>query len=158
MNESKTPAGWYPDPSRAHEVRYFDGAGWTDHVCDAGAASEEPLEPKPPGLLAWSPPQGVVQSATASPALVALAPEVSYASTMRVLSIVVAVLFWFPIGIFCGIAGVRGSSRARDAAEAGDQVTAARLLRQVWVLLVVSVTATVVFGVAYTSFMVTRGN
>ena len=27
-----TPAGWYPDPSGAALVRWYDGAGWTHHV------------------------------------------------------------------------------------------------------------------------------
>ena len=27
-----TPAGWYPDPSVAGQVRYFDGHGWTEHT------------------------------------------------------------------------------------------------------------------------------
>lgn len=25
-------SGWYPDPSGAHQQRYFDGAGWTDRT------------------------------------------------------------------------------------------------------------------------------
>jgi len=28
--------GWFADPVGAHELRYFDGATWTDHVCDQG--------------------------------------------------------------------------------------------------------------------------
>lgn len=28
------PAGWYPDPLGLHDVRYWDGAVWTDHVAD----------------------------------------------------------------------------------------------------------------------------
>jgi hypothetical protein len=31
-----TPAGWYPDPSGAAELRWFDGSVWTDHVSTAG--------------------------------------------------------------------------------------------------------------------------
>lgn len=27
-------AGWYPDPSGRHELRYWDGKGWTSHVRD----------------------------------------------------------------------------------------------------------------------------
>jgi hypothetical protein len=25
-------AGWLPDPSGAHELRYWDGGTWTEHV------------------------------------------------------------------------------------------------------------------------------
>ena len=31
-----TPANWYPDPSGRHELRYWDGAQWTDHVASHG--------------------------------------------------------------------------------------------------------------------------
>jgi hypothetical protein len=27
-----TPAGWYPDPTRAQTQRYWDGEAWSDHV------------------------------------------------------------------------------------------------------------------------------
>lgn len=36
-----TPAGWHPDPTLRHELRYFDGARWTDHVSDQGRQSTE---------------------------------------------------------------------------------------------------------------------
>jgi hypothetical protein len=59
MNLAAYPPGWYPDPSRAHELRYFDGRSWTDHVSDHGNVSEHPLGPLPHGLLAWHPPHPV---------------------------------------------------------------------------------------------------
>jgi hypothetical protein len=30
------PAGWRPDPTGRHELRYWDGALWTMHVSDRG--------------------------------------------------------------------------------------------------------------------------
>ena len=30
------PAAWLADPSGRHELRYYDGTGWTHHVSDAG--------------------------------------------------------------------------------------------------------------------------
>jgi uncharacterized membrane protein YhaH (DUF805 family) len=37
------PAGWLPDPTARHELRYWDGASWTAHVSDAGVAGQDPL-------------------------------------------------------------------------------------------------------------------
>jgi hypothetical protein len=38
-----TPAGWHPDPTHRHESRYWDGAGWTEHVSDAGVTGTDPV-------------------------------------------------------------------------------------------------------------------
>jgi hypothetical protein len=45
MSCTITPAGWYPDPGRTHELRYFDGQAWTDHVSDRKQVSEALLGP-----------------------------------------------------------------------------------------------------------------
>jgi uncharacterized membrane protein YhaH (DUF805 family) len=37
------PAGWLPDPMKRHDLRYWDGAVWTEHVSDAGVVGEDPL-------------------------------------------------------------------------------------------------------------------
>ena len=45
---SLTEPGWYPDPDRVHEMRYFDGASWTGHVTHHGptpCAGCCPLDP-----------------------------------------------------------------------------------------------------------------
>lgn len=41
------PANWYPDPGGRHEVRYWDGRGWTAHVTNNGVQSVD-LLPEPP--------------------------------------------------------------------------------------------------------------
>lgn len=41
------PAGWYPDPTTRHELRYWDGYAWLDNVSDAGTSSGDPLGGKP---------------------------------------------------------------------------------------------------------------
>ncbi len=33
--------GWYPDPHARHELRWFDGLRWTEHVSDGGVSSTE---------------------------------------------------------------------------------------------------------------------
>jgi hypothetical protein len=35
-------AGWYPDPSGMHQLRYYNLA-WTDHVSDSGVVATSPL-------------------------------------------------------------------------------------------------------------------
>ena len=40
-----TAAAWHPDPTGRHELRYWDGAQWTDHVSDRGVQSTSPLYP-----------------------------------------------------------------------------------------------------------------
>jgi uncharacterized protein YxjI len=37
------PAGWYPDPMGRHEVRYYDGTEWTEHVASHGRQAVDPI-------------------------------------------------------------------------------------------------------------------
>ena len=34
--ELRRPPEWLPDPTRRHELRWWDGARWTEHVSDHG--------------------------------------------------------------------------------------------------------------------------
>ncbi|MGB8859594.1 MAG: phospholipid scramblase-related protein [Ilumatobacteraceae bacterium] len=43
---STTPANWYPDPMGRHQLRYWDGNAWTDHVTTNGVQGTDPLQPK----------------------------------------------------------------------------------------------------------------
>ncbi len=45
-DQQHAPAGWHPDPQGRHELRYWDGSTWTDHVSDAGVTSKNPVTPK----------------------------------------------------------------------------------------------------------------
>jgi hypothetical protein len=36
------PAGWYNDPAGRYELRYWDGAAWTEHVSRAGQQYTDP--------------------------------------------------------------------------------------------------------------------
>ena len=42
-NPPATPEGWYPDPSGDHELRWWDGAQWTQNVSDHGKTSTAPV-------------------------------------------------------------------------------------------------------------------
>ena len=41
--EPDTAAGWHPDPGSRHQLRYWNGAKWTEHVSDDGVQSQDPL-------------------------------------------------------------------------------------------------------------------
>lgn len=38
-----SPAAWAPDPAGRHELRWWDGSRWTEHISDAGMAGVDPL-------------------------------------------------------------------------------------------------------------------
>jgi hypothetical protein len=52
---TSSPAGWHDDPIGAHQLRYWDGTRWTEHVSDNGVQSVAPLTPTPP-VPAQTPP------------------------------------------------------------------------------------------------------
>ena len=56
MSESSgtAPPNWYPDPMGRHQLRYFDGAQWTEHVSSNGNQSVDPLNPGSVPVLAQS--------------------------------------------------------------------------------------------------------
>lgn len=49
-----TPAGWYPDPERPGQQRYWDGTQWTDnHAPVVGAPQTQQPPQYRPGLHGW---------------------------------------------------------------------------------------------------------
>jgi hypothetical protein len=43
---STSPAAWHPDPTGRHNLRYFDGNKWTDHVTtQTGVQTLDPVQP-----------------------------------------------------------------------------------------------------------------
>jgi hypothetical protein len=52
-------ASWLGDPTGAHELRYWNGTSWTEHVSDQGTTGQDPLTAElPPPPAAFPPPQG----------------------------------------------------------------------------------------------------
>lgn len=45
MSEPTFPAGWHADPHGRHELRYWDGCAWSDHVANAGQTSIDRSSP-----------------------------------------------------------------------------------------------------------------
>jgi uncharacterized protein YxjI len=42
MTDTGNPANWHPDPFGRHELRYWDGSQWTEHVSSHGRQSTDP--------------------------------------------------------------------------------------------------------------------
>ena len=44
----QSPAGWHPDPLGRHELRYWNGGQWSEHVSTSGRqAIDPPVQPQP---------------------------------------------------------------------------------------------------------------
>jgi len=52
-------ASWLADPTGAHELRYWNGWSWTEHVSDQGTTGQDPLTAElPPPAATLPPPPG----------------------------------------------------------------------------------------------------
>jgi hypothetical protein len=52
MAEAPTALGWYADPCERHELRFFDGRRWTDHIADRGVLGRDGSTPEVHSRLA----------------------------------------------------------------------------------------------------------
>jgi uncharacterized protein YxjI len=43
---SAHPAAWHPDPMGRHQLRYWDGNAWTDHVSNEGVQTTDAVRPR----------------------------------------------------------------------------------------------------------------
>ena len=49
MQTNQTPAGWFPDPTNPHALRWWDGQQWTEHQSPTyQPANGHPSVPAPP--------------------------------------------------------------------------------------------------------------
>lgn len=64
-------AKWYSDPTRRYDLRYFDGAAWSNYVSRAGVMAIDPFEPSAPTPPPAAPPPVVAPAPAAAPAPVA---------------------------------------------------------------------------------------
>ena len=46
MTDTSSPGGWHPDPFGRHELRWWDGNQWTEHVSTQGVAQLDPPRPQ----------------------------------------------------------------------------------------------------------------
>lgn len=59
-----TAAAWLPDPTGKHELRYWNGDDWTDHVADDGVQATDPAPTGAPAPIAPVSPAQSVASGT----------------------------------------------------------------------------------------------
>lgn len=66
---SQVSAGWYPDPTRKFETRYWDGTQWTEYVARAGQAARDPLmlQAEPTSASVQQTPSAQDQTSAADP-------------------------------------------------------------------------------------------
>lgn len=84
------PAGWYPDPTGRHELRYWDGYAWLDDVSDKGAAGKDPLGGKP-----MPAPSEAAAKAQAAPASAAAASKKPLYLVLAGIAVVVVLVLAF---------------------------------------------------------------
>lgn len=116
-NDSGVQPGWYADPIRRFELRYYNGAAWTADVATGGERFVDPLgvETDPAGRQ----PIGEVAPAT-SDASVANSP----ATASMVLGIIAVAIAWVPFVVVLGalaavLALVFGTVGVRRAGTSG---------------------------------------
>jgi hypothetical protein len=56
--EQKPSRGWYPDPTGAHEMRYFDGLRWSDDVANRGQMARDAVRTAPAHRVRVAEPTG----------------------------------------------------------------------------------------------------
>jgi Protein of unknown function (DUF2510) len=81
------PAGWYPDPTTKHELRYWDGYAWLDNVSDSGVAASDPLG----GTPMPAPSEAAAKTQAAPPVAAAKSKTPVYVAAGVVAVVVIAV-------------------------------------------------------------------
>lgn len=127
---------WHPDPTGRHELRYWDGEQWTDHVSDHGVQAVSALHPTPEPEVQPQP----LEPATRAPEPT---PEAQPAEVVEVVEVVEAPSSYPPqtaaqpvhpgqpaVGdAFSGISGELVDGRFSEVDESGVAKQNSRMLR-----------------------------
>lgn len=128
MSEQPAP-GWYADPTRRYDHRYWDGGTWTEHVSRNGQATTDPLDGSGPqsgvatGGVATG---GVAESAgtatwqgTSAGSWQDTAAATTRTNSKAILSLVLSIL-WLG-GLASVVAVVLGVMARREIRERADE-------------------------------------
>ncbi|MDQ6854465.1 MAG: DUF2510 domain-containing protein [Actinomycetota bacterium] len=105
--------GWYPDPNRRHELRWFDGEHWTTSVMDGGQASQD----DPSALAAPGAPVRLSTDPAPAPQR-ARGRGLSGCAIAAIVGGVLAGMILI-VAIVAGVAGVNSANKARRALRRG---------------------------------------
>jgi Protein of unknown function (DUF2510) len=107
--------GWYPDPSRRHELRWFDGEHWTTSVMDGEqAGQDDPSAPAAPGAPVRIPTDPTPAPMAAHPPQRAHGRGLSGCAIAGIVGGVLAAAT-LVIAIVAVVAGVNRANKARRA-------------------------------------------
>lgn len=90
MNEPSTyAAGWFPDPSRRYELRWYNGHSWTGDVSSGG---QRFVDPVPAGIMTFS-------AETSDPGR---RPSQTLATVSMIAGLLAVATAWMPIVVVVG--------------------------------------------------------
>lgn len=95
MSSGQTPPGWHPDPEDASQLRYWDGAEWTEHRSPVQATTN--VAPPPPTAAPERPTSTGAFICAILGALIALVPILGFVA--------------IPLGIIAVVLGISGLRR-----------------------------------------------
>jgi hypothetical protein len=115
-----TPAGWYHDPAGRYELRYWDGAAWTDHVASGGQQFlDAPGAPAGGGTAPTSTATATASTATATPTTTTPAPttpgDQPWDTTSFVLLVLATVFCAGLVGVIVGAINLKRPARKNQA-------------------------------------------
>ena len=103
-NDTGAAAGWYANPTRRYDHRYYNGAAWTSDVSSAGQRVVDPLGIEPTPSVPERPSNPGI--ATAAMVLGIVAISLSWVPFVVALGVIAAVL-----AIVLGLVGLRRARR-----------------------------------------------
>ena len=118
-----TPAGWFPDPLRRYDHRWYNGTSWTADVSIDGRRFVDPVPldtPSTPAFAPGWPPAGAAPGVWVSPAT---PPSRTLAVLALISGLVAVTTGWMPIffvfGAIAGVAAITLGIVARGRIRAG---------------------------------------
>jgi len=85
LNAPAVPLGWYDDPYVAHQVRWWDGSAWTDHVSPLPTSPDKPASVLRTPLTQLASRSGIKRNLSAGEILIGLGAFALFAAALAFL-------------------------------------------------------------------------